>query len=111
MGTAAGQIIMDGFLNLRIPVWLRRAITMTPAVVILASGFDPTKALVLSQVTLSFGIPFALGALLWLTSRRSIMGEHTNTPAMTASMLLVVAVLSGLNLMLLGQQIAGWLSL
>ncbi|GAA0546070.1 Nramp family divalent metal transporter [Paractinoplanes ferrugineus] len=109
VGTAAGQIIMDGFLNLRIPIWLRRAITMAPAVILLTSGIDPTKALVLSQVALSFGIPFALGALLWLTSRRRIMGDHVNTPAMTAGMLLVVAVLSGLNLMLLGQQIAGWL--
>ncbi|GAA2554352.1 Nramp family divalent metal transporter [Winogradskya consettensis] len=110
VGTAAGQIIMDGFLNLRIATWLRRAITMTPAVVLLMSGLDPTKALVLSQVTLSFGIPFALGALLWLTSRRDIMGEHVNTRTMTAGMAAVVAVLSGLNLMLLGQQLTTWLT-
>ncbi|MFI5934188.1 Nramp family divalent metal transporter [Actinoplanes sp. NPDC051494] len=110
VGTAAGQIIMDGFLNLRIATWLRRAITMTPAVVLLMSGLDPTKALVLSQVTLSFGIPFALGALLWLTSRRDLMGDHVNTRTMTAGMAAVVAVLSGLNLVLLAQQLLAWFS-
>ncbi|MFI5497243.1 Nramp family divalent metal transporter [Actinoplanes sp. NPDC051859] len=108
VGTAAGQIIMDGFLNLRVPIWLRRAITMTPAVILLVSGIDPTKALVVSQVALSFGIPFALGALLWLTSRRSIMGAHVNTPAMTTAMAVIVAALSGLNIMLLAQQLASW---
>ena len=109
VGTAAGQIIMDGFLNLRIPVWLRRAITMAPAVALLVSGIDPTQALVLSQVALSFGIPFALGALVWLASRRSVMGENVNALTMTACMTAVVALLSGLNLMLLGQQVAAWL--
>ncbi|WP_306210283.1 Nramp family divalent metal transporter [Actinoplanes sp. RD1] len=111
VGTAAGQIIMDGFLDLRIAVWLRRAVTMAPAVVLLVSGVDPTRALVWSQVALSFGIPFALGALLRLTSRRDIMGSHVNTPLVTAGMALVVAVLAGLNIMLLGQQLAAWLGI
>ncbi|GIF23811.1 manganese transport protein [Actinoplanes tereljensis] len=109
VGTAAGQIIMDGFLNLRIPLWLRRAITMTPAILLLMSGIDLTQALVFSQVTLSFGIPFALGALVWLTSRRSVMGEHVNTVKMTIAMTAVVALLSGLNIVFLGQQAASWL--
>ena len=109
VGTASGQIIMDGFLNLRIPVWLRRLVTMAPAIALLCSGVDPTRALVLSQVALSFGIPFALGALLWLTSRRSVMGEHVNPPLISIGMGLVVVLLSGLNVMLLGQQVAGWM--
>ncbi|WP_236718095.1 Nramp family divalent metal transporter [Actinoplanes sp. TFC3] len=109
VGTAAGQIIMDGFLRLHIPVWLRRAVTMSPAVILLVCGADPTKALVLSQVTLSFGIPFALGALLWLTSRRDIMGPYVNTTATKAGMAIVVAVLGGLNILLLAQQSLSWL--
>ncbi|AGL17057.1 Mn2+/Fe2+ transporter NRAMP family [Actinoplanes sp. N902-109] len=108
VGTAAGQIIMDGFLNLKLPVWLRRAVTMAPALALLLAGVDPTRALVLSQVTLSFGIPFALGALLWLTSRRDIMGSHVNTRATITAMTVVVTVLAGLNLLLLAQQFLGF---
>ncbi|GAA0576353.1 Nramp family divalent metal transporter [Paractinoplanes ferrugineus] len=108
VGTAAGQIIMDGFLNLRIPLGLRRAITMTPAILLLISGVDPTQALVLSQVALSFGIPFALGALVWLTSRRDLMGEHVNPVGTTIGMTAVVTVLSGLNVVFLGQQVVSW---
>ncbi|WP_250007720.1 Nramp family divalent metal transporter [Actinoplanes sp. M2I2] len=104
VGTAAGQMIMDGFLRARVPLTLRRLITMAPAVALLCSGVDPTQALVLSQVVLSFGIPFALVALLILTSRRSLMGEHVNSRFTIVCMSAVVAVLSGLNLLLLGQQ-------
>ncbi|MGX6604529.1 Nramp family divalent metal transporter [Micromonosporaceae bacterium Da 78-11] len=106
VGTAAGQIIMDGLLNRRIPIWLRRAITMAPAVILLTSGVDPTKALLMSQVVLSFGIPFALGALLWFTSRRNVVGDHVNTAAMTVGMTVVTAILIGLNLILLAQQLS-----
>ncbi len=95
---------MDGFLRIRIPLTVRRMVTMAPAVVLLCSGVDPTQALVLSQVVLSFGIPFALIGLLVLTSRRSIMGEHVNSRTTVACMSVVVTVLSGLNILLLGQQ-------
>ena len=106
VGTAAGQMVMDGFLRTRMPLTLRRLITMAPAVVLLCSGIDPTRALVLSQVVLSFGIPFALIALLVLTSRRSLMGDHVNNRLTMVGMTAVVAVLSGLNLLLLGQQLS-----
>ncbi|MBU2666174.1 Nramp family divalent metal transporter [Actinoplanes bogorensis] len=105
VGTAAGQMVMDGFLRARIPLTLRRSITMAPAVALLCSGIDPTQALVLSQVVLSFGIPFALVGLLVLTSRRSLMGEHVNSRLTVAGISVVVAVLSGLNLLLLAQQL------
>jgi manganese transport protein len=105
VGTAAGQMVMDGFLRTRIPLTVRRSITMAPAVALLCSGVDPTQALVLSQVVLSFGIPFALVGLLVLTSRRSLMGEHVNSRFTMVGMSAVVAVLSGLNVLLLGQQI------
>src|SRR5262249_39241223 len=101
VGTVAGQLVMDGLIGVRMPVTLRRLITMLPAVVLLCVGADPTPALVLSQVVLSFGIPFALIALLVLTSRRSIMGAQVNSRAVTVAMTVVVALLSALNLILL----------
>jgi manganese transport protein len=97
---------MDGFLGFRIPLWLRRLITMTPAVVLLCSGVDLTRALVLSQVVLSFGIPFALVALLTLTSRRSLMHDQVDTRATTVGMTAVVVLISSLNILLLAQQLA-----
>ena len=69
---------MAGFINVRIPVFVRRAVTMLPALVILAVGVNPTGALVLSQVLLSFGIPFALVPLVVLTGRRDVMGAFAN---------------------------------
>ncbi len=105
VGTAAGQIVMDGFLGVRMPLWLRRLITMAPAVALLCSGADPTRALVLSQVVLSFGIPFALIALLVLTSRRDLMGDQVNTRRTVIAMTTVVALLTGLNLLLLVHQL------
>src|SRR6185312_3476956 len=78
VGTLSGQVVMDGFLCRRIPVFLRRAVTMLPALVVLAVGYSPTRALVLSQVFLSFGIPFALVPLVVFTSRRSVMGSLSN---------------------------------
>jgi manganese transport protein len=105
VGTAAGQIVMEGFLGRQIPLWLRRLITMSPALVLLCSGVDPTQALVLSQVVLSFGIPFALVALLVLTSRRDLMGDQVNTRTTIVSMTAIVVVISSLNILLLAQQI------
>nr|WP_269810547.1 Nramp family divalent metal transporter [Kineosporia rhizophila] len=97
VGTAAGQVIMDGFLRRRLSLVLRRAVTMVPAVVVLCSGVDPTQVLVLSQVVLSFGIPPALIALTALTGSRAVMGEHANTPRLNALMVLITLVLTGMN--------------
>ncbi len=101
VGTYAGQIIMAGFLRRRIPLLARRLITVVPALLILTSGADPTQALVWSQVVLSFGIPFALVPLVWLTSRRSLMGAWVNRRATTLVASVVAALIVGLNAFLL----------
>jgi len=103
VGTYAGQIVMAGFVNLRISIFLRRALTMVPALVVLAIGVDPTRALVASQVVLSFGIPFALVPLLLLTRRRDVMGVHVNRRATTALASAVAALITVLNVFLLTQ--------
>jgi manganese transport protein len=107
VGTYAGQIVMAGFVNLRIPLLLRRGITMIPALVILALGVSPTGALVMSQVVLSFGIPFALVPLLLLTRRADIMGAHVNRGATTTAAIAVSALIIALNVFLLYQQFGG----
>ena len=73
-----GQVVMQGFIRRSIPLLVRRLVTMAPALVVLAIGLDPTKSLVVSQVVLSFGIPFALVPLVLLTRRRDIMGDFVN---------------------------------
>ncbi|MEU3289247.1 Nramp family divalent metal transporter [Streptomyces longwoodensis] len=103
VGTFAGQVIMRGFLHRQVPLTLRRILTMTPPLAVLALGTDPTRALVLSQVVLSFGIPFALVPLLLFTARRSVMGPLVNRPSTTVAAVLVCAVVVGLNLFLVGQ--------
>jgi manganese transport protein len=103
VGTYAGQVVMAGFVNLRIPLMARRVITMLPALVVLAIGVSPTSALVLSQVVLSFGIPFALIPLVMLTSRRDVMGVHVNKGLTTAVAWGMAVVISGLNVFLLAQ--------
>ena len=80
VGTYAGSVIMGGLLKVRIPLIARRLVTLVPALVILGIGFDPTHALVLSQVVLSFGIPFALIPLVRLASSKTVMGEYANAP-------------------------------
>lgn len=101
VGTYAGSSIMDGLLKVRIPVMTRRVITIIPALVILGVGFDPTRALVLSQVVLSFGIPFALIPLVRLASSRAEMGEFANSTWLRwVSWLAVVAIVS-INLVLI----------
>jgi manganese transport protein len=104
VGTYAGQVVMAGFVNLRIPLLARRVITMVPALVVLAVGVDPTTALVASQVVLSFGIPMALVPLVLLTCRRELMGAHVNRPPTAAVAWGCVVVVSGLNVFLLCQQ-------
>ena len=101
VGAYAGAEIMQGLLKVRIPMLLRRLITLLPALAILAAGVDPTWALVLSQVVLSFGIPFALVPLLWLTTRADLMGEHRNRWWTTALGVLVAGLLITLNVVLL----------
>jgi len=105
VGTYAGQVVMAGFINVRIPVMARRALTMIPALIVLAVGMNPTDALVLSQVVLSFGIPLALVPLVILTCRRSVMGVHVNRPLTTVLAWGCAALITGLNLFLLYQQL------
>jgi manganese transport protein len=101
VGTMSGQVVMEGFLHRQIPVFVRRAVTMIPAIILLAVGFNPTRALVLSQVFLSFGIPFALIPLVAFTARRSVMGALVNKHATTAAAVAVTVVIVGLNVYLL----------
>jgi manganese transport protein len=103
VGTMAGQVVMQGFVRRQIPLFVRRGVTMLPAFVVIAIGLDPSRTLVISQVVLSFGIPFALIPLVWFTSRRSIMGALVNHRVTTAIAMLVALLISGLNVFLLGQ--------
>ena len=107
VGTYAGQVVMAGFIGVRIRMWVRRAVTMVPALVVLALQVSATDALVLSQVVLSFGIPFALVPLVVLTSRRDVMGAHVNGRLMVLLAFGVAAVISALNLFVLVQQLIG----
>lgn len=107
VGTMAGQVIMQGFIARRIPIWLRRLVTMLPALVIIAFGIDATRALVLSQVVLSFGIPFAIIPLVLFTRRRDLMGGLVNHPMTTMVATFVTLLIVGLNLFLLYQTFLG----
>jgi manganese transport protein len=107
VGTYAGQVVMQGFIARRIPLFARRAVTMAPALVVLAAGTDATDALVVSQVVLSFGIPFALVPTILLTRRTDIMGAFANRPATTAVACVVAAVIIALNAFLLYQTLLG----
>ena len=101
VGAYAGAMIMQGLLNRSYPLLLRRAVTVLPALVVLAVGFDPTRALVLSQVVLSFGIPFALIPLIRLTSSRTVMGENVNHRLATILGWAVAVVITSLNIVLI----------
>lgn len=103
VGTYAGEIIMQGFLRRRIPLLVRRMITLLPALAVLAIGVDPTRALVLSQVVLSFGIPFALIPVVMFTRRRDLMGSLVNRRAITAAAVAITAFVVALNAFLLWQ--------
>jgi len=110
VGTMTGQVIMQGFIRRKIPIWLRRLITMLPALVVIALGLDPTRTLVISQVILSFGIPFALVPLLIFTSKKSIMGNHLVNRKPTIFIACIVATLIiSLNLFMLYETISGLL--
>jgi manganese transport protein len=101
VGTYAGQVVMQGFVGRRIPVFARRGLTMLPALVVLGLGLSPTGSLVISQVVLSFGIPFALAPLVLLTRRADVMGSLVNRPLTTAAAGCVAALIVVLNVCLL----------
>jgi manganese transport protein len=107
IGCYAGAVIMDGLLRRRVPLLTRRLVTVTPALLLLAAGADPTWSLVLSQVVLSFGIPFAIIPLVVLTARRDVMGVDTASRATTLAGSVVAAAVVALNLALLGLTFAG----
>jgi manganese transport protein len=107
VGTQAGQVVMQGFISRSIKLWVRRAVTMAPALIVLAIGVNPSRALVLSQVVLSFGIPFALVPLVLLTRRRDVMGTFVNRSLTTAVAALVAALIIALNGFLLFETVAG----
>jgi manganese transport protein len=107
VGTMAGQVIMAGFLHRQIPTWIRRLVTVFPPMIIIMLGLDPTRTLVISQVVLSFGLPFAIIPLVMFTSRRDIMGEMVNRRGTTLAAAAVAALVIGLNLFLLYQVFIG----
>ena len=107
VGSSAGSAIMDGLLHVRVPLVLRRLITLIPALIVLAVGVDPTWALVISQVVLSFGIPFAIIPLGRLTADRELMGEYADgwplrIGAAVSSVLIVVLNLALIVLLIIG---------
>lgn len=107
VGTMAGQVIIEGFLDIKFSIFLRRLITVIPALIVIALGLDPLKILILSQVTLSFGLPFAIVPLIFLTGKRKIMGDLVNRKTTTGLAILVSAVIIALNILLLYQAFGG----
>jgi manganese transport protein len=107
VGTYAGQVVMQGFIARTIPIVLRRLVTMTPALIVLAIGLNPSRSLVISQVVLSFGIPFALVPLVLLTRRKDIMGPLVNRRLTTVVASIVAALIIALNLFLIVDTIFG----
>ncbi|MBN9622540.1 MAG: Nramp family divalent metal transporter, partial [Actinobacteria bacterium] len=109
VGTYAGQIVMAGFMDWRIPLLARRVLTMIPSLLVLAFAANVTNALVYSQVVLSFGIPFALVPLILITRKPAIMGEMVNRRATTGAIGVVTAIITGLNVYLLYSTVGGLL--
>jgi manganese transport protein len=103
IGTLAGQVVMQGFIQRQIPITLRRLVTMLPAFAVIGIGVDPSRTLVISQVVLSFGIPFALIPLVWFTARRDLMGTLVNAKATTVAAVIVATLIVCLNVFLLYQ--------
>jgi len=104
--TMAGQVVMEGFIHHRINVWLRRGVTMIPSLVVIGMGVDPLRILVLSQVSLSFQLPFAVVPLLRFTSDRQLMGEFTNRPLTTVLAWAAAVAIMALNVLLVVQTLA-----
>ncbi len=107
VGTMAGQVVMQGFIRRRIPLFLRRSLTLAPALLVLALGINPTDALVGSQVVLSFGIPFALVPLLLIASRRDVMGGLVNPRWLTVVAVVIASLIIALNVFLVIQAFFG----
>jgi manganese transport protein len=107
VGTMAGQVIMQGFIHRHIPVWLRRLVTLLPAMVVIGIGWDPTRSMVISQVVLSFGLPFAIIPLALFTSSRKIMGNLVNRRITTAAIWFCTVLVVLLNLYLIYQTMVG----
>ena len=107
VGTYAGQVVMQGFIRRRIPLFLRRGLTMLPALVVLALGLPTTDSLVVSQIVLSFGIPFALVPMVLLTRRADIMGPFVNRPITTATASIIATTIIALNVYLLYHTFVG----
>ena len=107
VGTMAGQVIMQGFLHRHIPIWIRRAVTMLPSLIVIVIGLEPTRTLVVSQVVLSFGIPFALVPLVMFTRRKDLMGVLVNHRVTTISATIIAGLIISLNLFLLYQTFFG----
>jgi manganese transport protein len=103
VGTMAGQVILEGFLDVKFSIFLRRLLTLIPAIIVIATGLDPLKILLLSQVVLSFTLPFALVPLLLLTGKTEVMGEFTNRKPVRVLGWLTVGIIISLNLFLLWQ--------
>jgi manganese transport protein len=107
VGTLAGQVVMQGYIRRQIPLFLRRIITMAPSIVILAIGVNPSSALIVSQIALSFGIPFALIPLVIFCRNRELMGDLVNRRGTNIAAYLVVGVIVALNLFLIYQTVLG----
>ena len=107
VGTSAGQVIMQGFLQRRVPIWVRRLVTMAPALVVIALGFDPTRCLVLSQVLSSIALPFAIVPLIAFTRREAVMGELVNRRSTTLAAFVVAVLVIALNVYLLYDVFSG----
>ncbi|MEG0473114.1 MAG: Nramp family divalent metal transporter, partial [Solibacillus sp.] len=105
VGTMAGDVIMQGYINRRIPIYLRRTITIIPPLIVIGMGVDSTLALVISQIILSFGIPFALIPLIIFTSKKRIMGSLVNHKLTTFIAWIIALVIIALNIFLLAQTI------
>ncbi|MCB2110839.1 Nramp family divalent metal transporter [Albidovulum sp.] len=101
VGTMAGQMIMQGFLHIRLPIWLRRLVTMVPAFAVVALGVNATEALVMSQVVLSIALPVPMGALIYFSLRRDIMGDHRVGPVLRTLAVVGASIVLSLNLVLL----------
>ena len=107
VGTIAGQVVMQGFVNFRIPIWLRRLLTMLPALAAIYFGLDPTRTLVISQVVLSFTLPFPVITLIVFTSDRDLMGTLVNRSTTTALAIACAALILFMNAVLLYQTFGG----
>jgi manganese transport protein len=111
VGTMAGQVVMQGFVGFRIPVWIRRIATMVPALIAIALGLDPTKTLVMSQVALSFALPIPVVTLIMFTRNRALMGALVNRRLTTIFAIVCAVIILGLNFVLLYQTFGGQISL